>query len=137
MSPFSDEGRNTVKRTDKFKEHVLLVVIGVGLFWALFNYEKIFHLLGAGMKILSPFIIGAVLALILNVPMSAIERTMFRPGKDNSYRKITKKIKRPVSLILTFIIFFGVIVLVLYLIIPELITTFTRLSDDIPDFIKI
>ena len=82
MSPFSDEGRNTVKRTDKFKEHVLLVVIGVGLFWALFNYEKIFHLLGAGMKILSPFIIGAVLALILNVPMSAIERTMFRPGKD-------------------------------------------------------
>ncbi len=136
MSPFSDEGRNTVKRTDKFKEHVLLVVIGVGLFWALFNYEKIFHLLGAGMKILSPFIIGAVLALILNVPMSAIERTMFRPGKDNSYRKITKKIKRPVSLILTFIIFFGVIVLVLYLIIPELITTFTRLSDDIPDFIK-
>lgn len=91
MSPFSDEGRNTVKRTDKFKEHVLLVVIGVGLFWALFNYEKIFNLLGAGMKILSPFIIGAVLALILNVPMSAIERTMFRPGKDNSYRKITKR----------------------------------------------
>ena len=40
MSPFSDEGRNTVKRTDKFKEHVLLVVIGVGLFWALFNMKR-------------------------------------------------------------------------------------------------
>lgn len=125
-----------MKKTDKFKEHVLLVVIGVVLFWALFNYEKIFHLLDSGMKILSPFIIGAVLALILNVPMSAIERTMFRPDKNNNYRRITAKIKRPVSLILTLIIFFGVIVLVLYLIIPELIATFTRLSEDIPDFIK-
>ncbi|WP_124100531.1 AI-2E family transporter [Ruminococcus sp. Marseille-P6503] len=125
-----------MKKTDKFKEHVLLVVIGVVLFWALFNYEKIFHLLGWGMRILSPFVIGVVLALILNVPMSAIERTMFRPDKNNSYRRVAGKIKRPVSLILTLIIFFGVIVLVLYLIIPELIATFTRLSEDIPDFIK-
>lgn len=133
---FYQKGGKGLKKTDKFKEHAALVVLGVVLFWALFNYEKIFHLLGVGMRILAPFIIGGVLALILNVPMSAIERTMFRPDKNNNYRKVAAKIKRPVSLILTLIIFFGVIVLVLYLIIPELIATFTSLSEDIPAFVS-
>lgn len=125
-----------MKKSDKFKENVLLVTIGVVIFWALFHYEKIFHLLGAGMKILAPFIVGAVMALILNVPMSAIERTMFRPDKNNNYRRAAAKIKRPVSLALTFLICFGVIVLVLNLVIPALISTFTQLSEDVPVFIK-
>ena len=58
---FAERSRK-VKKSDKFKEQALLVVIGVTLFWALFHYEKIFQLLGTGMKILAPFIIGAVIA---------------------------------------------------------------------------
>lgn len=125
-----------MKKSNRFKEHVLLVVIGVILFWGLFNYEKIFGLLGAGVKILSPFLIGAIIALIINVPMSAIERTLFKPDSNNEYSKIVGKIKRPISLFLSFLICVGVIVLVLYLIIPELITTFIQLSEDIPVFVK-
>lgn len=112
------------------------MAIGVTLFWALFHYEKIFHLLSVVLKIISPFIVGAVIALIINVPMSAIERTMFKPDKNNNYRKIAAKIKRPVSLTLAFIICFGVVALVLWLIIPQLIETFNQLSEDIPVFFR-
>lgn len=132
---FAERSRK-VKKSDKFKEQALLVVIGVTLFWALFHYDKIFQLLGTGMKILAPFIIGAVIALIINVPMSAIERTMFKPDKNNHYRKAAAAIKRPVSLILAFIICFGMVALVLCLIIPQLIETFDQLSEDIPVFFR-
>ncbi len=114
----------------------MLIVIGILLCWGLFNYDKVFHLLSAILKILSPFIVGAIIALILNVPMSAIERNLFKPNENNEYSKIVSKIKRPISMLITFVLCFGVIIFVLYLVIPALINTFTQLSNDIPDFLS-
>lgn len=125
-----------MKKSDKFRENALLVVLGVVLFWGLFNYDKLLKLIGGGLKILSPFIIGIVLALILNVPMSAIERNMFRPDKNNRYRKTAQKIKRPVSIVLTLLIFFGAVALVLWLVIPEMVETVAGLSQDLPEFLR-
>lgn len=44
------------------------------LYWLLHETERLTAVLHAGWGILSPFVVGAAVAFVLNVPMRAIER---------------------------------------------------------------
>lgn len=121
-----------MKFTKKFKENALLVILGVALFWGLTNYAMLLKVLGYCIKILKPAIFGAVIAFILNVPMSGIEKRLFKTPKKGKYKGTVEKLKRPCSIVLTFLLCLGVVALVCWLIIPALIKTFSQLSDDIP-----
>ena len=68
----------------KFRQQLALVAFGVVLFWALFNLKSLFTHLSYLINVLSPLLLGVLLALILNVPMSALERTLFKPDKNNN-----------------------------------------------------
>ena len=120
-------------RNDKtFIRSLTLIVIGVVLFWALFNLSSLFSALGAVLGVMSPVLLGILLAMILNVPMSAIERNLFRPDKDNNYGRVKAKIKRPVSLLITLVICLGVVVLAIALVLPELIDTVDQMTEKVP-----
>ena len=67
-----------MKFTKKFKENAALVVLGVVLFWGLTNYDKFFRLLGVMIVVLKPVIFVCIIAFILNVPMSGIEKRLFK-----------------------------------------------------------
>ncbi|MBR1764466.1 MAG: AI-2E family transporter [Ruminococcus sp.] len=125
-----------MKEKKKFRRQLMLVVVGVTLFWALFNLGSILSVLRRLMKILSPCIIGFLLAMILNVPMSAIERTFFKPDKDNNYGPIKAKIKRPLSLAITLVLCFGVIAAMLSLLIPEIIDTVSKMYTQVPELVN-
>ena len=102
-----------------FLQPLLIVMIGVVLYWGLTNYKVVEHWIVVICDIFSPCIIGFVLALVLNVPLSFFERTLFRPRKDGKPRgKVFNAVKRPVSLLLTYISCFAAIALVLRLVIP-------------------
>ena len=122
-----------MKRDKQFLKTLFIVGFGVTLFWTLFNISNILGCVKWLMGILSPFILGVLLALILNVPMSAIERTLFKPDKDNKYGKVAGKIKRPVSLVITLVLCLGALLLAVALIVPEMIKTFDRLYNDLPE----
>ena len=86
---------------------------------------------------LSPVIIGFCIAFILNVPLSSIERRLFKPSKKSGkLSKLKEKIKRPVSIFAVIILFFFIIFMIFYLVIPALINTLTQLTEDIPDFVN-
>ena len=121
---------------NKFKKQIFLVVLGVVLFWALFNYKLVLDSMGWFLDVLSPFILGAIIAFILNVPMSGIEKRLFKEPKNEKHKKIAQKVKRPVSIFLTFIIAMGVITLVCWLVIPALIKTIGQLTEDLPVVVK-
>ena len=118
-----------------FLQTLAIVVVGVVLYWGLANYKVVEHWLALLFGVLTPFIIGFVLALMLNVPMSFIERNIFRPKKDGSRGKMSAKIARPVSLALTYVICAGVIVLVVALVVPSVKETVVQLSAQVPDFV--
>jgi len=122
-----------LKRDKQFVRSLVIVGFGVTLFWVLFNLSNIINYFHWMIGVLSPFILGVLLAMILNVPMSAIERTLFKPDKDNNYGKVAKKIKRPVSLAITLILCIGALVLAVALILPEMVKTFDRLYNDLPE----
>ena len=66
---------------------------------------------------LNPLLIGLILALFLNVPLGVIERHLF--PKHPTSRKT--KMRRPLAILLSFILVIGVFVGVAFLVIPELI----------------
>lgn len=126
-----------MKNKCKFKQYMLLIAFGVILFWLLSNYSLVFNTAGSILSVLSPVIIGFCIAFILNVPMSSLERRLFRPSKKSGkLSKIKNKIKRPVSIFIVILLFLFIIFMIFYLVIPALINTLTQLTEDIPDYVN-
>lgn len=80
--------------------------------------------------ILKPFIYGAMLAFVLNIPMSAIEKHLFKSIKNSK----AQKAKRPASIFLAFLSVILVIVLVIVTVVPQLVQTMVELGNEIPRF---
>ena len=114
------------------KKNLRNIFLGVAgcivLYFVLHETGRIVGLLKAGIKILMPFIAGAVVAFILNVPMRAIEKWFKGVKKDG--------LRRALAIILT--LFFVILVLfgVFYLLIPQIISTVESLVATLPDFIN-
>lgn len=97
------------------------------LYWLLHDAERVKSFFNTVSGVIAPFVIGGVLAFILNVPMRAIENTAL---KKNS----SAKLKRVIAVFLTFIALLLVIVVVFWLLIPQIIKTVNSLIPALSDF---
>ena len=79
----------------------------------------------------SSFILGGVFAFILNIPMTKIETFL----KSKQKKKNSKLPIRTISITLSLVIFIGVVLLICFLLIPELIENIQLLIKNIPSFI--
>ena len=113
----------------KFRETLMLIVVGILLYFILTNYKLFLNIIVYIYDILFPVLLGGLIAFILNVPMSAIEKKFFKPPKNPKRQKLVESIKRPCSIVLTLLIAFGVIILLLVLIIPSIAKTVSSLSE--------
>lgn len=81
-----------------------------------------------------PFIIGGVIAFLINLPMKLIEEKLLEPI-CKKYKKF-EKISRPTALILTFIIIILLLSIFIHYIAPELIKNMMNLADNIPNYMN-
>ncbi len=106
---------------------IFLGVAGcIVLYWVLFEPERItgwFNAIGA---VLSPFVVGAVLAFILNVPMRAIERSLGKIKSDKG--------RRALAIVLTMLAVLLVVAGVIWLLVPQVIQTVESLIAQLPGF---
>ena len=106
------------------------VFIGVAtcivLYWILHETERLKSVLGVLKGIFSPFILGAAMAFILNVPMRAIEG-WFKGIKQ-------EKLRRLLSIVLTLIAVLLVLALVFVLLIPQVVQTIQTLIPKLQTF---
>lgn len=98
------------------------------LSWLLHEPERIRGWVGAGLSLLGPFLIGACLAFVLNVPMRAIERFL--------KKRVKLKNTRGASILLTSLAILLVIAFVVHLLIPQLEETVGTLRRQIPYFLE-
>ena len=85
---------------------LLLVVCGGAAFFVVLQHLGVVaHALGWLVGILAPFLLGAAIAFVLNVPMRAIERHLFPNAKRGA------GLRRPLALVLTLVAVIGVLVL--------------------------
>lgn len=111
-----------------------LIVFTIIILIALWNYKMIFDAIVFILGIVLPFLVGGAIAFVLNVPMSFFEEKIFynRHLKD---KKIANRLARPVSLVLTIAVLIGVVVLVMFVVIPELTKTILSLGKTIQAFV--
>lgn len=105
-----------------------LLVLGLILvYWLLHDISTVKVFLKAGLDILSPFIIGSVLAFIINVPMRAFEG-LLKKIPNNMLRRV-------IALLLTLIAVALVVTLVFVLLIPQLTDTVQSLIPKLQSFV--
>lgn len=113
---------------------LFIVIIGIVVYLGLQNISSVASVFKTGLGIITPLLFGTALAYILNVPLRLIERILSIFDK----RRIMLKIKRPISIFLTFMLVAAILFLVMFLLIPQLGSTFESLSETeiIPKFFK-
>ncbi len=110
-----------------------LIVFTALLVVALWKFDVVLGVLKTIWDIIFPFVLGGAIAFLTNVPMSFLEKKIFENAKKKN--KIVRKLKRPISLILTIVLVVGVIALVMFGVIPQLTRTMGTLVTSINDFI--
>lgn len=84
------------------------------------------------LAMLSPFLTGAALAFILNVPMRFVENKLFSSAK--AQKRISAPLRRGISLLLTFVLVAAVVALLVLVIAPQLTATIAGLGVTIQSF---
>ncbi len=110
----------------EFLKGVFFIVIFVCLVW---KFQTVLTVLKTCFSIISPLIYGCVIAFILNLIVIRLEKHM----TGRIWQK--KPIRRSVSIILSLIIFLGVLSAMLAGLIPEIVKSAGVLQDRLPDMI--
>lgn len=110
----------------KTKQYLLITIIGVSLFAALMNLPVVLAFAGKVISLILPVIVGAILALFINVPLSGIEKRLKR-FFDKGRKKPSDKQLHIISFILTILCILFVLTFVLTLLVPEIVRSSQRL----------
>ena len=113
------------------KQGIFYITYAMVLFFLLYNIKTLLGLGNSIVGILLPFIAGAGIAFILSLPMGFIERNLTKlvGGKK------AERWKRPVSLILTLVLFVAIIAIVVVLIIPAVRDAAEKIIETVPMFL--
>ena len=112
------------------KKQVKTLVLGamscILLYWFLNDMERVKTMVGGVFRLVQPFLVGACIAFILNVPMRAIEKQIKRIPKFPA--------DRAVSILLTLAALGLVVALVVYLLVPQVRETGEIIAQQLPPF---
>lgn len=107
------------------------ITFAVMLFAISQNLTSVLEFLAGIVKILAPVIVGFCLAFILNILMNFFEKKVFK-FLANSKKKAVRKLLRPASLVTTVIATLGFIILVMFIIIPQLQDSIILIFEKVP-----
>lgn len=119
--------KKTVKRI------LLIITFTVVLIWGIYNHKLLLNYLSSVYALIRPFVIGLCMAYVVNVIMRPIER-MWMKALSKCKGKWVKKLKRPICLLLSILLIIGIILAVVFLIMPELSDSVASLVSMIPAY---
>ncbi len=120
---------------ENFKYAVMLVLIVALCVLGLMNFKLIVGIVDKILKVISPFLIGLGIAFVVNEILKPLERLYSKLFLKNE-NKIAVKLKRPVSLVLSFIIIIGIVAAIFLIIIPEVSKTIASIVEALPSYSK-
>lgn len=105
------------------------LIIGILLVIVVLNHQTIFLGLSRLWSTVAPLAIGVVMAYVINLLMIQFENLYF-PNNDSFW---VRRTRRPVSILLSFIVISLVLMFILNLVLPQLISVVTELIQAIPN----
>lgn len=118
----------------KLIQPMILITFAIVLYLGLSNSEILINLLKKIIEIFIPFLIGFALAFIMNVLLRPLEKIWCKIW-SKCKSKWYEKAKRPVCLVLTVLIFLGVIFALVFMVLPEIIRTGENFVEMLPEYI--
>lgn len=109
---------------------MLVILYTTILIFFFIHLSDVFKILKAIFTVIAPILYGLVIAYLLNFPYKAFYNHVFK--KMGTKHAWLKKLKKPLSLLLSYIIIFGIIAFLVGTLIPELSSSVTTLVDNIP-----
>ena len=120
-----------MEMNQKTKRTLIGLIILALILWAgLKNIDAVWGAFLGLLGLVSPFIIGAGIAFVLNIPMSLMERRLFT--KKRLKGKRVQKLRRPLSILMAFLILLGIVALVIFLVLPELVNAVLLFAKSFP-----
>ncbi|MEG1570099.1 MAG: AI-2E family transporter [Clostridia bacterium] len=116
----------------KFFQILVLCICVVVTYFLLDHVGVILTFIKGLWMILTPFVVGGALAFVLNVPMRFLEKRLLC-FMDKS--KASKRMKRPLALVLVMTLLFVAVYLLLSMIVPEVFNTLRTIVEGIPAFV--
>lgn len=117
------------KATSKFI--LFCITYAVLLAFGLYHIKHIAGAVGFVWGVIFPLILGCCIAFILSIPMDFIERWYDKKVRNARL----KKFKRPISLVVTLILFVAVLLIVIFSVIPEIANTIAKIAEQVPIFV--
>lgn len=115
--------------TREIKKYIKIGIIVAVLYLVVTNIESVWGIITSIASAFYPLILGVVIAYIMSIILKPLERIYFPKAKN----KLLIKSRRPVCILLSFLIIVLVIALVLLMVIPEIIASATLIGREIPD----
>ena len=97
-----------------------IITFAVLLLVGAMHLDIVFGVLQKGVALLKPFIIGGAMAFIMNVLLRIVEDRLFAPLNRKNF-SWWNRYRRPVCVVLTLGILIGIIFVLLFMIIPEIV----------------
>lgn len=117
------------------KRILIIISFTVLLIWAIYNHKLLLKYIGSLYSLISPFIIGLCIAYVVNVLLRPLERLWTELFKNRKGAWVTK-LKRPMCLLLSILLVIGIILAVVFIILPELTESVTSLVSMIPSYVS-
>jgi len=101
-----------------------LIAFGIILNVVVHNVDDVVKWMTAMVGILTPILLGGALAFLLNIPVSLLEKYVFKQRK-NRFLQILHRIRRPLSIGISLVTVFSVLVGVVAIVVPQLTNALT------------
>lgn len=116
-----------------FKRRIVFISLVFGLTaLVVLNIKDIYSILDKILTVLSPILLGCFIAFILNIIVENVEKRLL----DRLNSKPLKKLKRPISILLSLAFFVLIILLVSRIIIPQISKFIVVFTNEFPDIYK-
>ena len=117
------------------KTALLLILFAVCLNAAVNHLDVVGRALSHFVGLLSPILIGFLIAFLLSIPVNALEKRIIRPHGKRALR-LQKALQRPVSIVLSVLMIIGVVGFISYTIIPNLFSSIHTLFTKMPQIVN-
>ena len=116
--------------TREIKKYIKIGIVFAALYLAVENIEFVWSVVQNISNAVFPLVLGLIIAYIMSLILKPLEKIYFPKARN----KILIKSRRPVCVLLSFLIICLVIALVLVMVVPEIIASSRLIAREIPEF---
>ncbi len=120
-----DNKKNWLPTGGRFLANLMVVLIGIAFFQALSHLGQLRAHLNNFLSVINPFLVGIIIAYLLNAPTVYLERKVFAKFR---YRRL-------LSILTTYLLAFAAIGILLTLILPQVVQSIMSLVNNLNGYL--